>query len=69
MIESKLKTGDVVKLKSGGPTMTVSSATDEKIECAWFVDGTVQHSSFTPDTLKSFRGKNVNKLTKQDEKF
>ncbi len=69
MIESKLKTGDVVKLKSGGPSMTVSAATEETIECAWFVDGTIQHSSFTPGSLKAFHGKNGEKLSGPDEKL
>ena len=28
--------GDVVKLKSGGPNMTVSTIKQEEIWCAWF---------------------------------
>jgi uncharacterized protein YodC (DUF2158 family) len=57
MTEQKIKSGDRVKLKSGGPTMTVSSALNDKIECSWFNEGTIQHGSFSPDTLKTFIGK------------
>lgn len=31
----KLKAGDVVILKSGGPALTVSEVTDELVECVW----------------------------------
>jgi uncharacterized protein YodC (DUF2158 family) len=49
--------GDVVKLKSGGPLMTVTnpgSTTGEHavVSCSWF-DGTTPHASvFPPDTLE-----------------
>ena len=33
----KLKIGDVVKLKSGGPTMTVIRVEDEDVYCMWFI--------------------------------
>lgn len=34
---SNFKVGDVVKLKSGGPQMTVSETNDaEMLECTWF---------------------------------
>jgi len=32
----KLKIGDVVKLKSGGPTMTIIKVEDEDVYCKWF---------------------------------
>ena len=67
MAISVLKSGDVVRLKSGGPSMTVSIATDDKIECSWFFDGNIHHSTFTPDTLKTFRGKNADKLLAENE--
>jgi len=66
MFASKFKSGDCVKLKSGGPTMTVSNAKDDTIECSWFVDGTIQHSTFTPDSLKPFQGKNAVKPVGQN---
>ncbi len=47
----EIKTGDVVKLKSGGPEMTVTwidtSGTETKASVAWFgVDGKVDHNQF-----------------------
>lgn len=47
--QSKVKIGDVVKLKSGGPQMTVNDFNDagghyeegEGIQCAWF-DGKLE---------------------------
>jgi uncharacterized protein YodC (DUF2158 family) len=35
----EFKVGDVVKLKSGGPEMTVSEVDDDEIECVWFPQG------------------------------
>ncbi|MBN4983893.1 DUF2158 domain-containing protein [Stenotrophomonas maltophilia] len=32
----EFKLGDKVKLKSGGPVMTVSSVSDKDVECQWF---------------------------------
>ena len=32
----KLKIGDVVKLKSGGPTMTIIKVENEEAYCKWF---------------------------------
>jgi len=34
--ENKIKTGDVVKLKSGGATMTVGDIDGEDVTCTWF---------------------------------
>ena len=50
------KTGDVVKLKSGGPKMTVSDgAASGMYLCHWFnCEGDVwipQHAGFKPDQL------------------
>jgi uncharacterized protein YodC (DUF2158 family) len=33
----QFQTGDVVKLRSGGPEMTVSSTKDQDVWCVWFV--------------------------------
>jgi uncharacterized protein YodC (DUF2158 family) len=57
MLEKKFKDGDRVKLKSGGPLMTVSNAAAEKIECTWFLEGSIQHDSFNPESLKVFEAK------------
>jgi len=32
----KIKVGDVVSLKSGGPKMTVEGIKNKKIKCRWF---------------------------------
>jgi len=51
----KFETGDVVRLKSGGPKMTVQEITqdeDEYIECIWFEEGNKMMDTFHPDTLE-----------------
>jgi uncharacterized protein YodC (DUF2158 family) len=36
--------GDVVRLKSGGPNMTVGNASSSRIICTWFDASNVFHS-------------------------
>lgn len=55
----KFKTGDVVRLKSGGPEMTISDVpTLESLgpdfadyQCKWFVGDKLHHGSFKADAL------------------
>lgn len=50
----KFEKGDLVRLKSGGPTMTVSKVggpVNPPIHCKWFSDGKVQSASFGPESL------------------
>jgi uncharacterized protein YodC (DUF2158 family) len=48
-----LKTGDVVRLKSGGPQMTVLSVQGQTVDCSWFgPDGNVKLSSFPAAALE-----------------
>lgn len=47
----ELKLGDTVQLKSGSPTMTVSSIDDGGVFCVWFVSETPQSSIFAPCVL------------------
>lgn len=44
----KMRIGDVVKLKSGGPLMTVTQIglTHGRVECTWFVEGVEIRSAF-----------------------
>jgi uncharacterized protein YodC (DUF2158 family) len=50
------KSGDVVKLKSGGPKMTVTSAGenygDAVVYCAWFDGVKKMTGDFPPDALE-----------------
>lgn len=48
------KVGDVVQLKSGGPSMTVSEAWENGwLRAAWFLDGKVQISEFDSKMLQA----------------
>ncbi|HLO60933.1 MAG TPA: DUF2158 domain-containing protein [Bacteroidales bacterium] len=48
------KSGDVVKLKSGGPDMTVENyVTDDKVTCVWFDSkNNYNDGDFQQDLLK-----------------
>jgi uncharacterized protein YodC (DUF2158 family) len=49
---SQFKVGNVVQLKSGGPTMTVRE-TKEKVDCQWFDDkGELKQRAFDEGVLK-----------------
>ncbi|MBU4350026.1 YodC family protein [bacterium] len=57
----KLKTGDTVQLKSGGPIMTNESTNERagyatQIKCQWFTgdEDKVREGYFSPDSLKLF---------------
>jgi uncharacterized protein YodC (DUF2158 family) len=51
--------GDVVKLSSGGPSMTIREVSESEVHCEWFDKATVKSHSFlksqlahtTPDQL------------------
>jgi uncharacterized protein YodC (DUF2158 family) len=47
-----IKKGDVVKLKSGGPYMTVQSVGMNEVSCKWFDDLEVKQAHFCPESLK-----------------
>jgi uncharacterized protein YodC (DUF2158 family) len=54
----KFKVGDVVQLKSGGPTMTVVKLSEENIVVNWFTDRkTLARGIFVSDMLKTFVAK------------
>lgn len=56
-MEKKFKPGDVVRLKSGGPTMTVQryvlQAGTEVAECSWFAGTDLHTRDFRDDSLES----------------
>ena len=54
----KLKTGDVVKLPSGGPLMTVDGFRPEsgKVCCAWFCGDQLQRSEFFVEAVVKSEG-------------
>lgn len=48
--------GDIVKLKSGGPRMTVKGyfrlfGQPDTVECQWFVGGKLNYGKFAEDSL------------------
>jgi uncharacterized protein YodC (DUF2158 family) len=48
------KPGDLVRLKSGGPIMTVSAITSrDKVDCHWFVGETLKATEFHSNALTS----------------
>lgn len=50
----QFKVGDVVRLKSGGPAMTVTGTSDTGwVICHWFVDekSKAESGSFPPEAL------------------
>ena len=55
---AEFKTGDLVQLKSGGPTMTVKSAPDDstysdEYHCVWFAGSKLSDGHFLADSLLS----------------
>lgn len=51
----KLKVGDVVILKSGGPEMTADRVERESVHCCWFSGerfDEVKYSYFNPNSLQ-----------------
>ena len=53
--EEMFKVGQIVRLKSGGPEMTVKrqrKTSDEEYECEWFAGKKLEHGTFPHDSLK-----------------
>jgi uncharacterized protein YodC (DUF2158 family) len=55
-MSENFKVGDVVRLKSGGPNMTVESVGDiygdQRVWCVWFEKGKREDAHFPPATLE-----------------
>lgn len=52
------KIGDLVRLKSGGPKMTVNAIqgrTGNIIVCTWFVGTDFKEAEFSPDALEKWQ--------------
>jgi uncharacterized protein YodC (DUF2158 family) len=51
---AKWKVGDVVRLKSGGPMMTVNiaDADGQSCHCEWFVNGEAQRGYYNMESLE-----------------
>jgi uncharacterized protein YodC (DUF2158 family) len=49
---NKIKAGDVVGLKSGGPAMTATWVNDDQVGCAWFVGGDIKQHTFSEEALE-----------------
>ena len=62
MTGSKFQVGDVVRLKSGGPLMTVQQATyADNIMCTWFDENNKRLSEgFHPRTLQNVAPEGAN---------
>jgi uncharacterized protein YodC (DUF2158 family) len=54
---AKVKEGDVVRLKSGGPRMTVTMVMSKKVVvCQWFEGTKLRGGHFHPDALDPAEG-------------
>ncbi|MEN0678664.1 YodC family protein [Plesiomonas shigelloides] len=51
------KSGDIVKLKSGGPEMTVQSVTTVVV-CQWFAGKKLELGRFNPNSLEPVNKEN-----------
>ncbi len=57
-----IKEGDIVRLKSGGPPMTVGAKmASGGFTCTWFVGQEVKEKIFTPDQLTVEEGESKQK--------
>ncbi len=51
----EFKAGDLVVLRSGGPTMTVAVVNGEKALCTWFSGGNLSSENVHVTVLKAFK--------------
>lgn len=54
-MSAKFAVGEVVRLKSGGPEMTVCNVLedidDDRVRCQWFAGNKLQDGWFNPESL------------------
>lgn len=54
-MKKKFEVGDIVRLKSGGPAMTVTHIhMDGELNASWFVKCEVKHGRFVAATLQPY---------------
>lgn len=53
-VAPELHRGDLVRLRSGGPLMTVDTVTDDQVECVWNSDGQTDDATFPAKMLQKF---------------
>lgn len=61
LMSNAFKTGDIVKLKSGGPEMTVNSwyaVGRGAFRCQWFAGKKLEVGDFQPDQLELVKADN-----------
>jgi len=53
-VEKEFQPGDIVRLKSGGPTMTITKVASDKkmVECFWFRSRQLERSAFVAESLE-----------------
>ena len=57
--------GAVVRLKSGGPPMTITQENTQRsqgsltVNCAWFADTKVEHGTFPPAALETVKPEDI----------
>jgi uncharacterized protein YodC (DUF2158 family) len=51
IIQPKFHIGDIVRLYSGSPRMTVVELSGQRVTCAWFVDQLLHCKDFDADAL------------------
>lgn len=70
-MSDKFKIGDVVKLKSGGPEMTVIEIKENEMRTVWFAGAKKQEAYFlfdvidkqlAEDEIRAMIGESINKL-------
>jgi uncharacterized protein YodC (DUF2158 family) len=59
--KSEFVIGDIVKLKSGGPDMTIRSVPDSMdsyYNCQWFAGKKLEHGRFPADSIEKVKKEN-----------
>lgn len=51
MTDQRIRVGDAVMLKAGGPVMTVQALSLSLAYCAWSAEGRLHHGTFEVDSL------------------